>query len=552
MRLLSIGALLLLSGCTGILRSLDLGGEGSATARHDVRSLLEAGEFDQARQLVADGESGASGDVLLTALDAALVAHYAGRYDESNVAFESAHRLAEARETRSISRGLLSLISTDRVLPYVPDRTERLLLHYYAALNYLSLDQPGEAAVEARRMLFALDRHADELPLRDHPDVAAHLHRVAGLVFEAAGESNEAAVAYRRASGRRAPADTAAADPDPLFPATALTGVPMDSGGEVVVLIERGFVAHRTQVELEMALWSHELEALDSGPPDARADAATCLAGLVLRAFRSGSPGGRLAAPEEDIERCVPPPREEEPVDRSDEPAGRQPIDVPPGGRVVTAVPRQGTVPPAGQVESPPERYGPGAAPARGPNADADANIDARATGGRGSAALPPPVESHLVRMALPMLRSPPPASPWVTLLHGNGETVEVVVDVALSECIDDEFEADAAFVVAKTIIRAATRYAFSRGIEAGVGELDSTLGEVVGFLADAAGGAVESADTRSWHLLPHALGATRVLLPPGTHSLAIAAADEAARCDFGPVSVTPGERVLLSCRLWR
>ena len=73
------------------------------------------------------------------------------------------------------------------------------MVHYYGALNYLSLDDPEEAAVEARLLSALLmadsDEQLDERDIR----IRRSLHYVAGAVFETAGEWNAAEVAYRNA-----------------------------------------------------------------------------------------------------------------------------------------------------------------------------------------------------------------------------------------------------------------------------------------------------------------------------------------------------------------
>ena len=140
----AIGSLLFATGCQSLMRSVGLD-TGAKEANHEeVRALLATGQYETAMERIGPDGDAAPTDVALWLLYQGTVARHAGRYAESAEALDLAHYVAEARYTRRIGTGLFSLVTNDRVLPYVPDRTERLLIHYYAALDYLMLEQPLE------------------------------------------------------------------------------------------------------------------------------------------------------------------------------------------------------------------------------------------------------------------------------------------------------------------------------------------------------------------------------------------------------------------------
>ena len=122
---------------------------------------------------------------LLYRLERGLIHHYQGGFQESNRQFDKAERLAERLETRSVSREVAALLTNDAIRPYRGEELERVLIHYYRALNYRYLQDPQGALVECRKaniMLAAAAAKAEyELSYRND----AFIQYMAGLFFEA-------------------------------------------------------------------------------------------------------------------------------------------------------------------------------------------------------------------------------------------------------------------------------------------------------------------------------------------------------------------------------
>ncbi|HKG94990.1 MAG TPA: hypothetical protein VKA84_23945, partial [Gemmatimonadaceae bacterium] len=233
---------------------------GAPVSSHALRQSLATGSFDSALKWTSVEDEGAPGDALLRHLYAGTVAYYAGRYEESAAAMQRAEDLAEARYTRSVSRGALSLVLNDRVLAYEPGATERLMVHYYGAQAYLRADSFEGAVVEVRRMMHLLERY-EEAGTPVHAPTRAALHYFAAAVFEAAGERNDASVAYRDAAA--AAGDSTLLPPAPPRAARRTRRVPSAPAaaatGEVVVIVERGFVAEKVERSLAVSLESDEV-----------------------------------------------------------------------------------------------------------------------------------------------------------------------------------------------------------------------------------------------------------------------------------------------------
>ena len=179
----------------------------SYSASHlGLRDDLTEGQFEEAlRELESNTKEK---DRLLTLLEKAQVEHYAGQWTASNDNFEMAENRAVELYTRSLSREALALISNDRSLAYRADPFEMAMIPYYRAFNYLALNQPGEARVEARKAGEMLKGAVDALyrqldtggtTKKETLEANAFLLYFSGLLYEINHEPNDAFIAYRNA-----------------------------------------------------------------------------------------------------------------------------------------------------------------------------------------------------------------------------------------------------------------------------------------------------------------------------------------------------------------
>lgn len=290
MRVLALlPAALVLAGCGAHVRSL--APVRSALILEDPQAALRAFEASKPKE----------GD-LLAALERAHLLRLAGDFRQSNLFFERAERLAEDLYTRSVSRHLAALITSDKTLPYRGTFYETALVPFYRALNYLDLGEPAEALVEARKAghflsLTGTEKRDDEDALR----VRAFLAAFAGLVFASEGEWNDAAVSLRRAYRLYARAGERFAVPMPPFVPEEYRAAALRLGlaGEAreverahprlagkplpppraVVVAEHGFVPHKVPVTLAVPVLKFR-ERGDSDEAAARRAAAELSASL--------------------------------------------------------------------------------------------------------------------------------------------------------------------------------------------------------------------------------------------------------------------------------
>jgi hypothetical protein len=513
-RALALCVCLPLAGC--VFGARGVGPEGLSEFNTDLRSAARQGDFDRALEMTEEG-SDESGDDLLRQLQHAVLLRYDGQFEESNQLLQEAAREIEDRYTKSVSRAALSLLTNDRALAYNPPAFERMMVHYYGALNYLSLDDPDEAAVEARLLSAQLmadsDEHLDDREIR----VRRSLHYFAGAVFETAGDWNAAEVAYRNAwegwntnpgapepeqartdsnPGRSAVADSTAVPQtlqvpirpravtvdsslarglEELTPAfIARDRAPAPDSGEVILVLETGFVAHRIERAAAVPIFSGEDSGLSDGDDSSRYNAGVCAAARVL--------GAQATIDAEDCSQ--------------------------PTGSSLFIL----------KVAWPEMRRS--SEPIRG------AKISARS-----QSALDP----DLTVPTIP--------------------TVRTVLNLDLSSAAMSAYDDVIVGIVAKTIARATGKYLLVQAVKEEAKEEDETSGFLVGLLGNAAAAASERADTRSWNLLPGTIRIARMTLPSGVHSIELALdalqQKEPLRVDLGEVAVRPGSVTILPIRSW-
>lgn len=207
-----------------------------------MRRLLHRGQADSALHALANRRSPLSpDDNLLRLLYQGTAARYAGHYREAGRFFDAAYAVSEDRFTKSIHRTATSLVTNDYALPYTAGQSERLMLHYNALLAWSAAGDADGAAVEARRLVALLAQFGEPTP--DERPMRATLHAVASAAFDAAGDWADADVARRNANRLGASLDSARADAS-------------DSSGVLVVVVERGDVAHKVAVGLTVPIYS--------------------------------------------------------------------------------------------------------------------------------------------------------------------------------------------------------------------------------------------------------------------------------------------------------
>ncbi len=134
---------------------------------------------------------------LLYLLNKAMLLRMAGKYVESNIAFEQAKVLVDKLEAISVAEQVGALTINDNLMAYEGEDYEQIAIHLYAALNYIELGLWDNARVEALQVDERIKRIKEKRDGKAVQDAfAAYL---SGLIFEYGGELSDAMIAYRRA-----------------------------------------------------------------------------------------------------------------------------------------------------------------------------------------------------------------------------------------------------------------------------------------------------------------------------------------------------------------
>jgi hypothetical protein len=166
-----------------------------------IEESLRAGDARRADAVVEQAyeDYGARSQVLYR-MDRGMTLHLAGRYEESTAVLDKAEQEIEDLYTRRISTQTKAFLYNDTELPFEGAAYEQVMVNVLKALNYAVSGNLQEALVEARRVDHRLnvlaDRAADKPDAYKDDGLARYL---SGILYEAAGELNDAFIAYRKA-----------------------------------------------------------------------------------------------------------------------------------------------------------------------------------------------------------------------------------------------------------------------------------------------------------------------------------------------------------------
>ena len=158
------------------------------------------GELEDANKIL-DKNKGAetSKDRLLYFLQKGVVLQMLGRYEESNGFLERAYLFAEDVQKNYVTEAV-ALLTNPTVVPYRGEDFELVQIHYYKALNHLMLGRLDDALVECRRINIKLNQLNDRYATRKNRyRQDAFALNLMGIIFEVAGEYNNALISYRNA-----------------------------------------------------------------------------------------------------------------------------------------------------------------------------------------------------------------------------------------------------------------------------------------------------------------------------------------------------------------
>ncbi|MBH2003202.1 MAG: hypothetical protein I8H66_00800 [Sphingobacteriia bacterium] len=125
--------------------------------------------------------------------------HLMQSYDSSNLYFNKADEFLESKR-KTAGDFIVSNLLNPMTQTYLGEDFERFMIHYYKALNYLYLNDPEGARVEARRITLSTSEQEDKFRVgSDRYKQDAFAFMVQGMIYELNGETNNAFISYRNA-----------------------------------------------------------------------------------------------------------------------------------------------------------------------------------------------------------------------------------------------------------------------------------------------------------------------------------------------------------------
>src|SRR6056297_250060 len=161
-----------------------------------ARQSFYGGNLEHAAAVLGDGSEIARRDRLLYFMENGVIAHQQQDYKTSIRMFRQAVALMEDLSVISASRQSGSLVTSERLIRYAGEYAERLWVHTYLMMNYLLVNDPEGALVEARQALDVFSAYPDALKS------ANFTRALIAHCFEANGEYNSAFIEYKKLAKR--------------------------------------------------------------------------------------------------------------------------------------------------------------------------------------------------------------------------------------------------------------------------------------------------------------------------------------------------------------
>ena len=135
-------------------------------------------------------------DSLIYYMDKGTLLFLLHRYDKSLNYFQKAKDRVDQLFATSVHKQAESFLSNNLALPYKGEDFERVLIHYYMALDYLMKNDLENALVESRQVILYLDEINDKYKKKNIYHDDAFVRYLNGVLFENGSEYNDAYVEY--------------------------------------------------------------------------------------------------------------------------------------------------------------------------------------------------------------------------------------------------------------------------------------------------------------------------------------------------------------------
>jgi len=156
--------------------------------------LMRSGKSDEALELYKEKVT-RSQDKLLRLMDEGILLRNSGRFAESNQKFFAAAKIIEMNGYVNLMEEATTLLTNERMTTYQGEDFEKVIVHLYLGLNFLAMGSEEAALVETRKVNEIIEVMMSNG--RKAYEFNAFARYVGAILFENAGDLNDALVAYR-------------------------------------------------------------------------------------------------------------------------------------------------------------------------------------------------------------------------------------------------------------------------------------------------------------------------------------------------------------------
>ena len=183
-----------------ILMIVLLGLSGCASfyeLNYEFNKSFEQGKIEEAAHLLDQNKKASKSKTrFLYYANQGVVEHLLGNYQESNNWLEQAYIFGEDYHNNYLNFAASYFLNPNLIV-YPGEDHEHLMLLYYKALNFLKMEDYESALVECRRLNQRLYELGDKYILENKYQKDAFVHNLMGIIYDAAGDYNNAFIAYR-------------------------------------------------------------------------------------------------------------------------------------------------------------------------------------------------------------------------------------------------------------------------------------------------------------------------------------------------------------------
>ncbi len=165
----------------------------------DLMQYVYSGNIEQAEHLLKDAKwEKPTRNILLFYLNKGTILWMNGKNKESLEYFLKADYFIEDYR-KNYASALAATLINPNYSTYNGETFEQVLVHYYATMNFVQLEDFDNALVACKRMIAASQRMNDLMGKNNKYKRDAFAHNLLGMIYEAQHDYNSAFVAYRNA-----------------------------------------------------------------------------------------------------------------------------------------------------------------------------------------------------------------------------------------------------------------------------------------------------------------------------------------------------------------